>query len=223
MQKVEGSSPFSRFKSPANAGFFVGVPPGDATVVHAERRGFEPRQPRRAYPCLVAFQDLGRRDRDQTAGLLSPFRIRSGNSSRKGLAATRRAGHDDPAGDLEDLGRTLALFLSDGDGWSPTSSPETASTVRARGRRPGNRVPPDCPTPRDLRQRAAHSRWRFCSCRALAGILQTHRSVETRDPRGAGRWLVAVRVLVARGNRGRSDLAATRREVPRSAVDPGNR
>jgi hypothetical protein len=34
---------------------------------------------------------------------------------------------------------------------------------------------------------------------------------------------VAVRVLVARGNRGRSDLAATRREVPRSAVDPGNR
>jgi len=43
-----------------------------------------------------------------------------------------------------------------------------------------------------------------------------------RNPRGAGRWLVAVRVLVARGNRGRSDSAATRREVPRSAVDPGN-
>ena len=31
---------------------------------------------------------------------------------------------------------------------------------------------------------------------------------ETCNPRGAGRWLVAVRVLVARGNRGRSDLAA---------------
>jgi hypothetical protein len=42
-------------------------------------------------------------------------------------------------------------------------------------------------------------------------------------PRGAGRWLVAVRVLVARGNGGRSDLAATRREVPTSAVDPGYR
>jgi hypothetical protein len=48
-------------------------------------------------------------------------------------------------------------------------------------------------------------------------------SAETRFARGAGRWLVAVRVLVARGNRGRSDLAATRREVPRSAADPGNR
>jgi hypothetical protein len=46
---------------------------------------------------------------------------------------------------------------------------------------------------------------------------------ESCMPRGAGRWLVAVRVLVARGNRGRSDLAATLREVPRSAVDPGNR
>ena len=55
------------------------------------------------------------------------------------------------------------------------------------------------------------------------GARSRRASARSSYPRGAGRWLVAVRVLVARGNRGRSDLAATRREVPRSAVDLGNR
>jgi hypothetical protein len=135
----------------------------------------------------------GVRNGDQTASFLSRFRIRSGNSSRKGLAATRRAGHNDPAGDLEDLGRTLALFLSDEDRRSPTltarncidrsSSWASSTQQRAAGLSDSS----------SSKATAAHSRWRFCSSRALAGILQTHRSVETRKPRVAGQPPVATR------------------------------
>jgi hypothetical protein len=60
MQRVEGSNPFSRFNSPANAGFFDGVPPGDATVVMQKVEGSNPASRAGNTPYLVAFQDLGR-------------------------------------------------------------------------------------------------------------------------------------------------------------------
>ena len=96
MQKVEGSSPFSRFKSPANAGFFDGVPPGDATVTMQNVEGSNPACRCANTPHLLACPLPGVRNRDQTACLLVRFRIRSGNASRKGLAATQRAGHMTP-------------------------------------------------------------------------------------------------------------------------------
>jgi hypothetical protein len=115
MQKVEGSSPFSRLKAPHMRGFLVVRLP--AALLSLCRRSRIRTRPAAAGIPLICWPSKisGVRNRDQTAELLSRFRIRSGNSGRKGLAATRRAGHNDPAGDLQDLGRTLALFLSDED------------------------------------------------------------------------------------------------------------
>jgi hypothetical protein len=60
MQKVEGSSPFSRFKSPAKAGFFVGGGSRQCDCHDAEGRRFEPGQWLRECPDLLAFRPLGR-------------------------------------------------------------------------------------------------------------------------------------------------------------------
>jgi hypothetical protein len=60
MQKVEGSSPFSRFKSPAKAGFFRGGTPDSATVTMQKVEDSNPASRGGNTPYLVAFQDLGR-------------------------------------------------------------------------------------------------------------------------------------------------------------------
>jgi hypothetical protein len=95
MQKVEGSSPFSRFKSPAKAGFFVGWLPRGASVAMQKVEVSNPASGRANAPGLLAFQHFGIRRRDQTAIFLSRFPIRSGNSSR---GAARRCGRDDGRG-----------------------------------------------------------------------------------------------------------------------------
>jgi hypothetical protein len=82
MQKVEGSSPFSRFKSPANAGFFRGGAPGSSTVTMQKVDDSNPACGCANAPICWSFSTSGVRRRDQTAIFLSRFRIRSGNASR---------------------------------------------------------------------------------------------------------------------------------------------
>jgi hypothetical protein len=61
MQKVEGSSPFSRsHKSPANARFFVSSLSGGATVTMQKVEDSNPASRGANTPYLLAFQDLGR-------------------------------------------------------------------------------------------------------------------------------------------------------------------
>jgi hypothetical protein len=99
MQKVEGSSPFSRFKSPAKAqkrGFLVAW----LLAVRLPRC----RRSRIRPPHAVARNALicwpsslsGVRRRDQTPSFLSRFRIRSGNSSRERARRCTNAGAQEP-------------------------------------------------------------------------------------------------------------------------------
>jgi hypothetical protein len=84
-------------------------------------------------PQLLASGISRVRNRDQTAALLSRFRIRSGNWSReRPLPCPSRRGPNNPARDLEDLPRAHASLLSDVEGGAPISSTKSAATVRTR-------------------------------------------------------------------------------------------